>query len=373
LFTAEQLTTRLQQTLAALSAGRISYWQAHHLATGTSLLSEADARTVETQVLQRAPEQSAAETRRAVEKAVIAIEPEAAERRRKQRPRQRRVERPFPVGDGMSIVTIEGPTESLVGLYNLLTVWARQMKKAGHVDTVDAGRFDALMALILAAAAGPQPDAPSSPGPVPAHVDLLVNATTLAGADDQPAEIPGYGPITAHAARRIAFGLPEDDSDDDRDDDPDDSPGGGGGGGGPGPPGPAPPNPRPGHATSVTWSLLPVDPSTGWLARPDDPDLDRGRTTRFATPKQKRYIAARDRVGFMRGCNQPANRNDVDHRHDWTDDGRTDVDELGSGCPHHNRVTKNNGWTTIVGPNGTATLLSPLGRRYPITPYRYWD
>jgi hypothetical protein len=75
----------------------------------------------------------------------------------------------------------------------------------------------------------------------------------------------------------------------------------------------------------------------------------------------------------MRACNRPAEEGDIDHRDGWGAGGRTDVDTMGSGCDHHNRRTKNDGWTTVPGPNGTATLISPLGRRYPITPYRYWD
>jgi hypothetical protein len=358
--TAQQLVRRLSKTLAALEAAQITYRQAHDIADGTALLSDEHALAVEEQILRRAPEQTRTETRNAVEKAVMAIDPEAAERRRKERRRERRVERPRPVGDGMSASWIEGPTETVAGFYNILTVWAREMKKTGVVDTVGAGRFDALMALVFAAACGDLNDLPDAPGAVAAHVGLLVNGSTAAGDDDQPAELVGYGPVTAQVARRLIAGEPDADADD-LDDDPlrfDD--------------------PQPGGCTSqpaadVTFTLLPIDPTTGWLIKPTDQELDFGRDRRTASRRQKRYITDRDRLCFFRGCNRVAEHNDVDHRDDWANEGCTDVDTMGSACPHHNRVVKNNGWTTIPGPNGTATLISPLGRRYPVTPYRYWD
>jgi hypothetical protein len=381
IFTAQQLVHRLSKTLAALEAAQITYWQARDIADGTALLSDEHALAVEEQILRRAPEQTRSETRKAVVKAVMAIDPDAAERRRKERRRERRVEHPRPVGDGMSASWIEGPTETLAGFFNILTVWAREMKKAGVVDTVGAGRFDALTALVFAAACGDLNDLPDAPGAVAAHVGLLVNGSTAAGGDDQPAELIGYGPVTAQVARRLIAGEPDIDAadlDDDplRFDDPEDRDGRWESGHRSG--STRPRDPQPGGGTSkpaadVTFTLLPIDPATGFLVKPTDQGLDFGRDRRTASRPQKRYITDRDRVCFFRGCNRLAEHNDVDHRDGWAEEGCTDVDTMGSGCPHHNRIVKNNGWTTIPGPNGTATLISPLGRRYPITPYRYWD
>jgi hypothetical protein len=389
LWTATMLVGRLPATLAALRAGQVTYWQAHLLAESVAGLSVADTAVVEAQVLARAPELTGAETRRLIDKAVMAVDPAAAERRHEQRRAERRVERPRPVGDGMAGTWIEGPIVDQVGAFNALTARGRAMKKAGLVETVGQGRYDSWLALMTGAAAGPQPDPGELPvpGPVPVRVGLLVNASTTAGADDQPGELVGFGPVPASVARRLAAGLPPEPIRNHRSrpttpaaasssNDPTiDTEPTGAEPTGPEPTGPEPTGPEPtvGGERTVRWELLPIDPATGWLARPDDPDLDRDRTTRFATDKQRRYINARDRVCFHPGCNQPAEHNDVDHRADWATDGRTNVDEMGSGCAHHNRVAKTNGWTTIVGPDGTATLTSPLGRRYPITPYRYWD
>jgi hypothetical protein len=213
-------------------------------------------------------------------------------------------------------------------------------------------------------------------------VGLVVKASTAAGHDDDPADIPGYGPVPASVARRLIAGLPDRDADDTVDDDPwrfdDPEDPDGRWDSGFRPPDTSRIEPHPGGCdvvpgADVRFMILPVDTTTGWLVKPDDPMLDRGRDRRLASKRQSDYITDRDRECFMPACSRPAEDNDVDHRDGWTDGGQTNVDTMGSGCAHHNRTTKNNGWTTIPGPNGTATLISPLGRRYPITPYRYWD
>ena len=350
LWTARALVGRLPRTLAALQAAQITYWQGYDIAAAAQVLSDEHALALEDRVLEQAKTQTRGETRKAVDKAVIAIDPQAAEERHKQRRRDRRVERPRPTGDGMAGSYIDGPIESLVGFYNVLTARGRAMKKAGMVDTLDQGRFDWLMAVVLAAANVSKSSDPADlprPAPLPTRVGLLVKTTTTAGTDDEPGEIPGFGPVTAAVARRLAAGLPPEGD----------------------------PHPRSSDKTAtVVWDVLPINPATGCLARPDDPRLNQGRARRDVSPAQKRYLDARDRFCNQPGCNVSAERCDADHRGaGWAGGSPTDVDLMGTECGHHNRVTNNNGWMTIPNPDGTATIVSPLGRRYPVTPYRYWD
>ena len=44
---------------------------------------------------------------------------------------------------------------------------------------------------------------------VPVTVDLVVSAETLFGADDEPAEVPGCGPVPASVAREMVIASPE--------------------------------------------------------------------------------------------------------------------------------------------------------------------
>ncbi|MDX6285816.1 MAG: hypothetical protein QOG53_1301 [Frankiales bacterium] len=336
---ATDLSRRLHDTLDLLEDGRISYQQAFEIADGTWMLTDDNARTVEATVLRRAPEQTRAETRRAVEKAVLAVDPEAAEERRRQRRRERRVERPRPVGDGQSGMWVEGPTEAVVAVFLILTAWAKQMKRSGQVDTIGAGRFDALVGLVFAMAAGNliakahigETSLPPEVGPVPATVGLVVKASTAAGQDDDPADIPGYGPISASVARRVIAGQPDRDADDTVDDDPfryhdpEDADGRWDSGLRPTERGSS--EPQPGGASVVPgadlrFKLLPVDPATGWLTRPDDDRLDLHRDRRTASKRQRGYVVDRDRECFVPSCGRPAEDNDVDHRDGWTDGGK---------------------------------------------------
>jgi hypothetical protein len=390
----------MEDSLDELEDGRITYVQARLITEGSAALSHEAAARVQAKVLARAPKQTRTETRQAVERAVMAVDPEAAEERRRRRRRERHVQRPLPVGDGQSAMWIEGPTETVVALFLILSGWAKQMKKSGHVETIGAGRFDALVGLVFAMATGnligrmqhgddatcSDTDEPLGvvppPGPVPTTVALVVKASTAAGHDNDPADIPGYGPVPASVARRMIAGLPDRDADDTVDDDPwrfdDPEDPGGRWDSGFRPTDPRPTEPHSDGCSAISgkdvrFKILPVDPITGWLVKPDDDRLDLGRDQRLASKRQHDYVVDRDRQCFMPACSRPAEENDVDHRNGWTGGGETSVDTMGSGCSHHNRTTKNNGWTTIPGPNGTATVISPFGRRYPVTPYRYWD
>jgi hypothetical protein len=93
---------------------------------------------------------------------------------------------------------------------------------------------------------------------------VVVSADTLLGLDDQPAQLTGYGPITAQEARRLAA----------------DQPG--------------------------TWRRLPTDPDTGALL-----DISKDR---YQPPQRVRdYLSARDDVCVLPTCQQPGYRCEPDH------------------------------------------------------------
>jgi hypothetical protein len=167
------------------------------------------------------------------------------------------------------------------------------------------------------------------------HLVITIAASTLAGTDDQPATLAGYGPVPADLARRLA-------------------------------------------ADAGTSQAACVDPDTGacqWI----------GTTTPYR-PSQTilDQVIARDPTCRHPGCRQPAPRCDLDHviRHPT---GPTCACNLIPLCRTHHRCKHNGGWrverpdsrsTTRpdpAGPPGTATRgtviwTSPLGRRYPVTP-----
>ncbi len=65
--------------------------------------------------------------------------------------------------------------------------------------------------------------------------------------------------------------------------------------------------------------------------------LDMGRKVRLATPAQRRAIYARYATCWIDGCPLPATRCQIDHAHNWSTGGLTDLKLLGPACQFHNR------------------------------------
>jgi hypothetical protein len=102
--------------------------------------------------------------------------------------------------------------------------------------------------------------------------------------------------------------------------------------------------------------------------------MNYGTDRRFASPAQARYVRDRDRTCEVPTCPQWGTAVEIDHRVEAARGGPTDVASLGTGCKHHNRTTRNCGdWQIEPHGDGTATLITPQGRRYPIKPHNYLD
>jgi hypothetical protein len=65
--------------------------------------------------------------------------------------------------------------------------------------------------------------------------------------------------------------------------------------------------------------------------------LDMGRKVRLATPAQRRAIFARYPTCWVDGCPLPATMCQIDHAHNWSEGGPTDLNLLGPACQFHNR------------------------------------
>ena len=145
--------------------------------------------------------------------------------------------------------------------------------------------------------------------------------TALLGADE-PCDLDGWGPITADQARTIA--------------------------------------------ADATLIRLVCDPLSGTL-------LDYG-LTRYQPPDTlKDFIRARDRTCAMPGCQQPADRCDIDHVIPARPDpntrlptlGPTADTNLGPDCRHHHLAKDaNGGFHQTRNPDGSYTWTTPLGRTY---------
>jgi hypothetical protein len=143
--------------------------------------------------------------------------------------------------------------------------------------------------------------------------------TTLLGADDQPCELVGHGPIPADLAREIA-------------------------------------------ADAVLRRLV-YDPLSGTV-------LDYGRTTYRPPAGLADYVRARD--VYCRGpiCRRRALDGHLDHVVPFPH-GPTNDTNLHGCCGHEHRMKHAPGWQVRALPDGRIQWITPTGHRYHSDPYDY--
>jgi hypothetical protein len=167
------LSWRLQATGEALSAGRIDLYRARLIAEATSVLAEATAREVEAKVLPGAGQETPAQLRERLRRAVIAADPAAAERRRADAERQAGVNL-YPDADGTATLAGTGlPAVLAAAAMAKITAMARARKGAGLGGGLDLHRAQVMLGLLLGTlpptppAEGAPPDQPPADGPGP--------------------------------------------------------------------------------------------------------------------------------------------------------------------------------------------------------------
>ena len=150
-------------------------------------------------------------------------------------------------------------------------------------------------------------------------VQVTVAATTLIGLDDQPAELDGYGTITATMARHIAT-------------DP-----------------------------TATWRRL--------LTDDEGRVLHAGTTTYRPPTHMTRTVIARDAHCMFPGCRRKARHNDLDHVQAFRDGDQTTTANLMSLCRRHHRLKHDATWTVQRDHRtGITTWTDSNGRRYRTRP-----
>ncbi len=248
-----RLAEVLRATLAAWDQGRIDQAKVNAIPDATLALSDTAAQAVQDRVLSKAPTQTVAQLRAALERAVIAADPAAADTRHGKAYRQRRVAL-NPDRDGMASLWALLSAPDAVTCYGWLTALARGLP-AADTRGMDARRADLLVALLTGnllvrpptgddthpagerlagcETAGGNPACRATTGcemaaadrgdgsigatvpldrsdllapvaPAKPLVHLVMPLTTLVGADDSPVELTGYGPLPPALARTIA-------------------------------------------------------------------------------------------------------------------------------------------------------------------------
>jgi hypothetical protein len=314
---AEALTGPLRATLRLLDRGAITYLHAMTLAENTYNLDNATTATVEDRVLRRAPQQTLAQFKASVRRAVAAADPATIEAQRDHAMTERRVCLTARE-DGMAELWALLPAEGAAAVMTAVDALA-SATPADDPRTADQRRADALIDLAITALHDPL--LPRAQGMRPA-VQVTIALPTLLGCDDQPGELAGHGPVPASVARRIAA-------------DP-----------------------------TGTWRRLITDP-TGRL-------LDYGTTTYRPPADLARHVIARDRTCTFPGCRRSAQRCDLDHHIPASAGGATNADNLAALCRRHHRAKHQAGWQVRRNQHtGQSRWTSPTGHDYTSTPPPY--
>jgi hypothetical protein len=154
------------------------------------------------------------------------------------------------------------------------------------------------------------------------QIRVIVPLDSLHGDSDEPAELAGYGPITAAQARELAA-------------DP-----------------------------SSTWRRLITDPLSGGI-------LDYGTTRYRPPPDMAERIITRHQHCQYPGCRVPAHRCDLDHNEPFdpvTGTGSTSDANLGPKCRPHHRLKGLRGWNVHQYPDGSIVWITPTGHTYLVEP-----
>jgi len=314
---------RLPLTRIALAAGRIDLTKARAVVEAVAPLTDEQAVAVEARVAARAPDQTAAQLRACLRRAVISIDPAGAEARRAIKVRGRGVWREV-MSDGMARLEWVGPVEQVEATWSWLCGMAQAAQDGDRhpatgsadadlpavVRTMDQARSDILADLGEHGLAAQ--DLPRRHGRRP-QLHVVIAYSTLIGADEEPGELAGVGPVHAQVARRIA--------------------------------------------AEGTWRRLLSDPSTGSLV-----EVTAGT---YEPPQDMRdFVIARDKTCRGLGCRVPAERCDLDHRVPHEAGGPTSPTNLDPGCRPWHRVKTFTDTTVQPDGQGGLWITLPSGRRY---------
>jgi hypothetical protein len=263
------------------------------------------------QVLPDAGRLTTGQLARRVDRRVLAGDPDAGAERRAEAVADRRVvTQPEP--DGTTTLTVLGlPTERVAAAMGRVETIAQTARRGGDPRTIHQLRADVLLGLLDGSL--------DPPGGGRGTVELVVPLATLMDGGDEPAEIPGWGPVLADVARQVAAYQPD-----------------------------------------ATWRFRVVDEDGALVAA--------GSTRRRPTAAQEAHVRARDRTCRAPGCRQPASRTELDHTIAYADGGPTVTANLGPLCTYHHRAKHEAGWTLTQPTPGVFVWDSPCGHKYVVKP-----
>lgn len=389
---ARRLVHDLPLTHEALHRGELRIGQALVILEETAVLSPEVCREVEKLALPRVQGCTSGDTRRLVRRVVVKLDADASDRRRKQKAAERRVwESPRP--DGRGFVGAEQSAEDAGLFMRSLKELASRTFDAGDDRTLDqqcADLFSLLPGYALShldlpeGTTGPTlrdllglADRGSAPGSAVARRSrrrtqtvVVTPVETALGLADSPADLVGYGPITAGHARELISaselrkacvdlrtgrmvaledivirpaGHRWDSTSSKR-------------------PGPPDVDSHPEHSAEPERRAGPEleDVLLGMVERPT-PVEDRDEDQHDPSQGLADFVRLRDDRCSGPGCSAPAHLCDLEHLVPHPR-GRTRAANLGPVSRRCHNAKTHGGWTLTPHPDGSVTWTSPEGR-----------
>jgi Domain of unknown function (DUF222) len=186
------LRWQLRATGAALAEGRIDLSRARLIAEAAGLLGDDAARAVEGQVLPGAGALTTGQLRAALRRAVIAADPQGAERRREEAERRAKISL---YGDDDGTATLSGsglPVIQAAAAMTRITAIARALKASGATGPIDLHRARVFIGLLLGTLPyiPPAPDAPPDTPDAPPDAPPDVPPSDVPPSDVPPSDVP---------------------------------------------------------------------------------------------------------------------------------------------------------------------------------------
>jgi hypothetical protein len=340
------LTERLPGVWAALADGELDWPRARVFIDVLATTAAAVAEAVSVSVLPDAVRLSLGKLRARLTREVLALDPDAADKRRRDAEKRADV-RVYPTADGMSELLSEMPSPVAAACWSTIDELAWMRKNDGDPRPIGQLRALTHAELIL------RPWDTSRPA-VTAALDVTVPLSSLTGAGTESGEVDGR-PITAAHVRELLAQLD---------------------------------SVCPGGLQAPTGGSLQIsvtDADGVLLATASRAELERiGRRgcpdhmtvgcgcpvlepppllDRYTpSPAQRRFVKHRDRTCRHPGCGQPVARIDLDHVVPYGEGGETDCDNLCCLCRRHHRLkTFAPGWRFVLTRDGRLAVTTPSG------------
>ena len=316
------LVAHLPATLAALTAGDISWRHAQAVADHASSLPVSSRAAFEEKVLPFALSHTVTRFNKHARVQRERMHPDTIDDRHELAVLKRSVSI-APGADGMAWLTAHLPAESAHAIFVRLTDAAEKAVRDGDRRTVEQLRADALCDGLLVSTYSSSevlgtPNLCTILATIRPHVQIMVPILTLLEDSTEPAMLEGYGPIDTDTAALLAANAPN-------------------------------------------FMRLLTHPETGAV-------LSVGREKYQISAELRRWLQVRDGTCRFPGCGRTAKRCDVDHTNEWQYGGDTAHNNLAHLCRKHHRLKSLTDWKVEQVGDGILRWTSPTGKIYQTEP-----